>query len=76
MKVYKGKDRGVDVEEAPSGYATEAAERRDKMMDAAAEGDDDLALKYLEGGIPVACVSAGLSTGANAANPAFVSSVT
>ncbi len=49
MKVYKGKDRGVEFEEAPSGYATEAAERRDKMMDAAAEGDDDLALKYLDG---------------------------
>ncbi|MDR3692362.1 MAG: elongation factor G [Fimbriimonas sp.] len=49
MKVYKGRDRGVDVEEAPSGYASEAAERREKMMDAAAEGDDELALKYLEG---------------------------
>ena len=49
MKVYKGKDRGVEFEEAPSGYSAEAAERREKMMDAAAEGDDDLALKYLEG---------------------------
>lgn len=49
MKVYKGKDRGVEIEEVPSGYTGEAAERRDKMMDAAAEGDDDLALKYLEG---------------------------
>ncbi len=49
MKVYKGKDRGVDMEETPTGYAAEAAERREKMMDAAAEGDDDLALKYLEG---------------------------
>ncbi|MBZ4288807.1 elongation factor G, partial [Mycobacterium tuberculosis] len=27
----------------------EAAERREKMMDAAAEGDDDLAMKHLEG---------------------------
>ncbi len=49
MKVYKGKDRGVEVEDVPSGYAQEAAERRDKMMDAAAEGDDDLAMKYLDG---------------------------
>ncbi len=49
MRVYKGKDRGIEIEEVPSGYADDAAERREKMMDAAAEGDDDLALKYLEG---------------------------
>lgn len=49
MKVYKGKDRGVEVEDVPTGYAEEAVERREKMMDAAAEGDDDLAMKYLEG---------------------------
>lgn len=49
MKVYKGKDRGVEIEDIPSGYADEAQERREKMMDAAAEGDDELAMKYLEG---------------------------
>ncbi len=49
MKVYKGKDRGVEVEDVPSGYAEEAVVRREKMMDAAAEGDDALAEKYLEG---------------------------
>lgn len=49
MKVYKGKDRGVEIEDIPAGYTEEAAERREKMMDAAAEGDDELALKYLEG---------------------------
>jgi elongation factor G len=49
MKVYKGKDRGQEIEDIPTGYAEEAAERREKMMDAAAEGDDDLAMKYLEG---------------------------
>ncbi len=49
MKVYKGKDRGAEIEEVPTGYAEEASERREKMMDAAAEGDDELALKYLEG---------------------------
>lgn len=49
MKVYKGKDRGQEIEDVPTGYAEEAARLRDKAMDAAAEGDDDLALKYLEG---------------------------
>jgi len=49
MKVYKGKDRGEEIEDVPAGYASEAAERREKMMDAAAEGDDELAMKYLEG---------------------------
>lgn len=49
MKVYKGQDRGVIIEDIPTGYEAEAAERREKMMDAAAEGDDDLAMKYLEG---------------------------
>lgn len=49
MKVYKGKDRGEQIEDIPTGYTAEAEERREKMMDAAAEGDDELALKYLEG---------------------------
>ena len=49
MKVYKGKDRGEEVEDIPSGYHLEAGQRREKMMDAAAEGDDDLAIKYLDG---------------------------
>ena len=49
MKVYKGKDRGAEIEDIPSGYSDEAEYRREKMMDAAAEGDDELALKYLEG---------------------------
>ncbi|MBS1714350.1 MAG: elongation factor G [Armatimonadetes bacterium] len=49
MKVYKGKDRGQEIEEAPSGYAEDAARLRDKMMDAAAEGDDVLMEKYLGG---------------------------
>jgi elongation factor G len=49
MKVYKGKDRGVEIEEVPTGYAEELARLRDKAMDAAAEGDDELAMKYLEG---------------------------
>lgn len=49
MKVYKGKDRGDAVEELPAAYKSIAEERREAMMDAAAEGDDDLAMKYLEG---------------------------
>jgi elongation factor G len=49
MKVYKGADRGVTMEEIPSAYAEEAEKRREKMMDAAAEGDDELAMKYLDG---------------------------
>jgi elongation factor G len=49
MKVYKGKDRGEEIEEVPTGYADEAAAMREQIMDAAAEGDDELAMKYLEG---------------------------
>ncbi len=49
MKVYKGKDRGQEIEEVPTGYKEQAQVLREKAMDAAAEGDDDLALKYLEG---------------------------
>lgn len=49
MKVYKGKDRGEIIEEIPAGYQGDAEAMRDQMMDAAAEGDDDLAMKYLEG---------------------------
>lgn len=49
MKVYKGRDRGELIEEVPTGYTAEAVIRREKMMDAAAEGDDELAMKYLEG---------------------------
>lgn len=48
MKVYKGKDRGEEVEDVPAGYAEEAAAKRAKMMDAAAEGDDALMEKYLD----------------------------
>jgi len=49
MKVYKGRDRGEIIEDIPAAYADEAAARREKMMDAAAEGDDALMEKYLEG---------------------------
>lgn len=49
MKVYKGKDRGVEIEEIPAGYKEEADRLREKAMDAAAEGDDELAMKYLDG---------------------------
>lgn len=49
MKVYKGRDRGEDIDDVPTGYAEDAAALRDQLMDAAAEGDDELAMKYLEG---------------------------
>lgn len=49
MKVYKGKDRGEEIEEIPAGYTEEAVILRDKMMDAAAEGEDSLMEKYLAG---------------------------
>jgi len=49
MKVYKGKDRGQEIDEVPTGYADAAKALRDKAMDAAAEGDDELAMKYLDG---------------------------
>ncbi len=50
MKVYKGKDRGEEIEEIPSGYTDEANRLHDKIMDSAAEGEDSLMEKYLEGG--------------------------
>jgi elongation factor G len=49
MKVYKGKDRGEIVEDIPESMRAEADERHEKMMEAAAEGDDELAMKFLEG---------------------------
>lgn len=49
MKVYKGKDRGEIIEEIPADLKAEADERHEKMMEAAAEGDDNLSMKFLEG---------------------------
>jgi elongation factor G len=48
MKVYKGHDRGKEMEAAPPEYQREAATRREKMTEAAAE-TDELATKFLEG---------------------------
>lgn len=50
MKVYKGKDRGEQIEDVPSGHVSEAEDLRVQMMESAAEGDDDLMMKYLDGG--------------------------
>ena len=49
QKVYKGWDRGTEFESVPSGYVEEAAERREKMLEAACEADDALAERYLGG---------------------------
>ncbi len=47
MKAYKGA-KG-DPAEIPAGLKAEAEEARVKLMEAAAEGDDDLIMKYLDG---------------------------
>ncbi len=49
MKVYKGKDRGAEIEDVPTGHLDDAKKLQEKMMDAAAEGDDALMEKYLGG---------------------------
>lgn len=49
MKVYKGKDRGEEMEEIPSGHKEDADSLHEQLVDAAAEGDDELAMKYLDG---------------------------
>jgi len=49
MKAYKGKDRTKQGEDIPAALAGEAEALREKMVDAAAEADDELAMKYLEG---------------------------
>src|SRR5688572_28479395 len=49
MKVHSGHGQEEEVSEPPAEILAEVESAREKMMDAAAEGDDDLALKYLEG---------------------------
>jgi elongation factor G len=49
MKAYNGKDRAKQAEEIPAALAADAEALREKVVDAAAEADDELALKYLEG---------------------------
>lgn len=49
MKIQKGKDRETASEDAAEGSVPNLDKLREQMMDAAAEGDDDLAMKYLEG---------------------------
>ncbi|MEO7454559.1 MAG: GTP-binding protein, partial [Fimbriimonadales bacterium] len=49
MKVHSGHGQEEEVSEPPSEVLAEVEQAREKMMDAAAEGDDDLAMKYLEG---------------------------
>lgn len=49
MKVHGGKGREEEVSEPPAEIADEVAKARERMMDAAAEGDDELMMKYLEG---------------------------
>lgn len=66
MKAYSFSDDGKKMTEAeiPAELAAEAAEYREKLMEAVAESDDDLLMKYLEGE-PLTDdeVNAGLRTG-------------
>ncbi len=48
-KVYTGDIKTGKVEAPTDALMAEAAKQEESLMDAAAEGDDDLALKYLEG---------------------------
>jgi elongation factor G len=48
-KAFRSED-GADVEiPIPDGFADEMARRRDQLLEAAAEADDDVLTKYLEG---------------------------
>lgn len=49
MKVHSGQGQEEQLSEPPAEILVEVETIREKMMDAAAEGDDDLAMKYLEG---------------------------
>ncbi len=49
MKAHTGKDRAEDAKDAPPELAQEAEKLRTEMMDAAADSDDELAMKYLDG---------------------------
>jgi elongation factor G len=49
MKVHSGSGHGDEVSEPPAEILSEVEKARERMMDAAAEGDDDLMMKYLEG---------------------------
>lgn len=65
MKAFMGRDRGRKIEEIPGDYTAEAAYRREKMMDAAAETSDELMARYLDGEeLTEAEIEAGLQAGA------------
>lgn len=49
-KVYIGDAKSGKIEEPSEELRAEAATQSEKMMDAAAEGDDELMMKYLDGG--------------------------
>jgi elongation factor G len=49
MKAYLGSDKDVKEAEIPSDLQDEVAGARERVVDAAAEADDELAMKYLEG---------------------------
>ncbi len=49
QKAYRGKDRDITASEVPPELESKVAEAREMLMEAAAESDDALLEKYLEG---------------------------
>jgi len=77
MKAYAGV--GKDAEEIPSEYHDVVEEARMTLIEAAAEGDDDLLMKYLEGeDLSADEVISGLRSAVHAGEvvPVFVASAT
>lgn len=77
MKAYSGKDREQKVSDIPANMMDEINALREKMVDAAAEADDELAMKYLEGEtLTPEEVQRGLLAGIKAGNivPVLISS--
>lgn len=63
-KVHEGDAKSDKATDPPSELKTEMAKAHDRMMDSAAEGDDELAMKYLdEGELTEAEVEHGLEQG-------------
>ena len=77
MKAYAG--QGAQAEDIPAEYADAAEEARMELIEAAAEGDDELLMKYLEGEeLSPDEIIAGLKSAvmARTAAPIFVSAAT
>jgi elongation factor G len=49
MKAFIGSGKEVDCQDIPAEYQAEAQKYRELLVESAAEGDDELMMKYLEG---------------------------